>query len=133
MAELNKEADDYAALIVAPDDAISARAVSQQKNRSHFARFSEALEEIDDLILPLRRTVAGAELVENTRMPPASMTVVMARRKRSPMRQPRRSHHPHQRLNPSLLHQRLAPLRAGRLKERLLREPCPEEVFFWQK
>ncbi len=64
VAELKKEADDYAALIVAPDDAISARAVSQQKNRSHFARFSEALEEIDDLILPLRRTVAGAELVE---------------------------------------------------------------------
>ena len=64
VAELNKEADDYAALIVAPDDAISARTVSQQKNRSHFARFSEALEEIDDLILPLRHTVAGAELVE---------------------------------------------------------------------
>ena len=64
VAELNKEADDYAALIVAPDDAINARTVSQQKNRSHFARFSEALEEIDDLILPLRRTVAGAKLVE---------------------------------------------------------------------
>ena len=64
MTKLKKEADSYAALIVTPDDAISARAVSQQKNRSHFARFSEALEEIDDLILPLRRTVAGAKLVE---------------------------------------------------------------------
>jgi hypothetical protein len=64
VAELKKEADDYAALITAPDDAISARAVSHQKNRSHFARFSDVLDEIDDLILPLRRTVAGAEFVD---------------------------------------------------------------------
>ncbi|MBL9131653.1 MAG: hypothetical protein JNG86_10665 [Verrucomicrobiaceae bacterium] len=63
VAALKKEADDYAALIVAPDDAIGGRAAVTKKIRPAFAAFEAKLQVIDDLILPLRRTEAGALFV----------------------------------------------------------------------
>lgn len=63
VAALKKEADDYAALIVAPDDAISGKAALTKKVRPAFQAFESQLQTIDDLILPLRSTEAGALLV----------------------------------------------------------------------
>jgi hypothetical protein len=63
VAALKKEADDYAALIVAPDDAISGKAALTKKVRPAFLAFETQLQTIDDLILPLRSTEAGALLV----------------------------------------------------------------------
>ena len=60
---LKKEADDYEALIVAPDTAISGRAATTRQLRPAFIAFEEKLEEIDDLLLPLRSTAAGALFV----------------------------------------------------------------------
>ena len=60
VAALKKEADDYDALVVAPDNAISGRAAISRSLRAAFADFENRLEEIDDLILPLRATAAGA-------------------------------------------------------------------------
>lgn len=51
VAALKKEADDYAALIAAPDDATT------KQVRPAFAAFEDQLQEIDDLVLPLRRTI----------------------------------------------------------------------------
>ncbi len=63
VAALKKEADEYAALIVAPDDAISGKAALTKKVRPAFQAFEIKLQTIDDLILPLRGTEAGALLV----------------------------------------------------------------------
>lgn len=63
VAALKKEADDYAALIVAPDTAISGRAATTRQLRPAFNAFEDRLEEIDDLVLPLRTTAAGALFV----------------------------------------------------------------------
>lgn len=63
VATLKKEADDYAALITAPDDAIGGKAATTKQVRPAFAAFEDQLQEIDDLILPLRRTPAGATFV----------------------------------------------------------------------
>jgi hypothetical protein len=62
-AKLKKEADDYAALIVAPDEAISHRVAAGQQLRGAYAALDERLQEVDDLMLPLRKTTAGAALV----------------------------------------------------------------------
>jgi hypothetical protein len=63
VAKLKKEADDYDALIVAPDGAISHRAAAGQQLRGAYAALDERLQEVDDLMLPLRKTAAGAALV----------------------------------------------------------------------
>ncbi len=63
VAALKKEADDYAALIVAPDDAIGGKAALTKKVRPSFQAFETHLQTIDDLILPLRRTEEGSLLV----------------------------------------------------------------------
>jgi len=63
VAALSKEADDYDDLIVAPDSAISGKAALTKQVRPAFAAFEKQLQEIDDLILPLRRTEAGTLLV----------------------------------------------------------------------
>ena len=63
VAALKKEADDYAALIVAPDEAISRRTATGQQVRAAYAAFDERLDEVADLMLPLRATAAGAALV----------------------------------------------------------------------
>jgi hypothetical protein len=63
VAALKKEADDYAALIVAPDDAIGGKAALTKKVRPAFAAFEAKLQVIDDLILPLRASEDGALLV----------------------------------------------------------------------
>lgn len=63
VAALKKEADDYEALIVAPDAAISARAAVTRTLRAAFQAFEARLEEVDDLMLPLRATAAGALMV----------------------------------------------------------------------
>lgn len=63
VAALKKEADDYDALIVAPDEAISRRAATGQQVRAAYAAFDERLDEVADLMLPLRATAAGAALV----------------------------------------------------------------------
>jgi hypothetical protein len=63
VAALKKEADDYDALIVAPDEAINRRVIATQKVRGAYAAFDDKLDEIGDLLLPLRSTAAGAELV----------------------------------------------------------------------
>ncbi|MCX6857083.1 MAG: hypothetical protein NTV80_19500 [Verrucomicrobia bacterium] len=60
VAALKKEADDYEKLIAAPDAAISGRAAVTRSQRGIFADFEARLEEIDDLLLPIRRTAAGA-------------------------------------------------------------------------
>lgn len=63
VAALKKEADDYAALIVAPDESISGKAALTKKVRPAFQAFEAKLQTIDDLILSLRSTEAGALLV----------------------------------------------------------------------
>lgn len=63
VATLNKEADDYAALIAAPDDAIGSKAAVTNRVRPAFADFENQLQIIDDLLLPLRATETGALLV----------------------------------------------------------------------
>lgn len=63
VAALKKEADDYEALIVAPDSAISGRAAVTRQLRPAFNAFEARLEEIDDLMLTLRTTAAGALFV----------------------------------------------------------------------
>ena len=63
VAGLKKEADDYEALIVAPDEAISRRVASGKKVHGAYTALDDKLDEIGDLLLALRRTAAGAELV----------------------------------------------------------------------
>lgn len=63
VAALKKEADDYEKFIVAPDAAISGRAATTRQLRPAFIAFEDQLEEIDDLVLPLRATAAGALFV----------------------------------------------------------------------
>lgn len=63
VAEVKKEADDYAALITAPDDAIGGKAAVTKQVRPAFAAFEDKLQEIDDLILVMRGTAAGALFV----------------------------------------------------------------------
>jgi len=63
VAALKKEADDYAKLIAAPDDAIGGKAVLTRTVRPAFVAFETKLQSIDDLILPLRNTAAGALFV----------------------------------------------------------------------
>ncbi|MFM2167729.1 MAG: hypothetical protein RIS79_2100 [Verrucomicrobiota bacterium] len=63
VAELKREADDYAALITAPDDAIGGKAAMTKQVRPAFAAFEDKLQVIDDLILTLRSTEAGSLLV----------------------------------------------------------------------
>lgn len=60
VALLKKEADDYAAFIAAPDAAISGRAAVTRSLRAAFNDFEARLEEIDDLMLPQRKTAEGA-------------------------------------------------------------------------
>lgn len=48
---------------MAPDDAISGKAALTKKVRPTFQAFEIKLQTIDDLILPLRSTEAGALLV----------------------------------------------------------------------
>jgi len=57
---LKKEADGYESLIAATDHAISGRAAVTRALRGSFADLEARLEELDDLILPLRATTAGA-------------------------------------------------------------------------
>ena len=63
VAGLKKEADDYEALIVSPDEAISRRVASGKKVHGAYTALDDKLDEIGDLLLALRRTAAGAELV----------------------------------------------------------------------
>ena len=56
----NLAADDYGVLIVAPDEAINRRVNATEKLRGAYAAFDDKLYEIGDLLLPLRRTTAGA-------------------------------------------------------------------------
>jgi len=63
VAALKKEADDYAAVIASPDQKIKQRAAENQRLRGAYAALAERLEEVDDLMLVLRRTAAGAALV----------------------------------------------------------------------
>jgi len=63
VAVLKQEGDDYAARIAAPDNAISGKAALTKQVSPAFNAFEDKLQEIDDLILPLRRTVAGATFV----------------------------------------------------------------------
>lgn len=63
VAALKKEADDYAALIAAPDAAIGERKALTASVRPAFAAFEAKLQEMDDLILAFRSTPAGAHFV----------------------------------------------------------------------
>lgn len=62
VASLKKEADDYAALIAAPDTAIGGRKALTASVRPAFAALEAKLQEMDDLILAFRSTEAGAAL-----------------------------------------------------------------------
>ena len=63
VAALKKEADDYEALIVSPDEAISRRVATGKKVHGAYTALDDKLDEIGDLLLALRSTVAGADLV----------------------------------------------------------------------
>ena len=63
VAALKKEADDYENLIVSPDEAISRRVAAGKKVHGAYTALDDKLDEIADLLLPLRRTAAGAEPV----------------------------------------------------------------------
>lgn len=63
VADLKKEADDYATLIAAPDAAIGGRKALTASVRPAFAAFEAKLQEMDDLALAFRSTAAGAAFV----------------------------------------------------------------------
>ncbi len=63
VAALKQEADDYAALIAAPDVAISERKTLTGSVRPAYAAFEAKLQEMDDLVLAFRSTAAGAHFV----------------------------------------------------------------------
>lgn len=62
VASLKKEADDYAALIAAPDAAIGERKALTASVRPAFAALEAKLQEMDDLVLAFRSTEAGAAM-----------------------------------------------------------------------